>query len=463
MKKIEIKEIIKVTKGRLVKGNPEAECNNFCRDTRIIKQGDTYIGIKGENFDGNTLWQEAFENGAETVIVQGINFTDEELEKYSNKNIIDVKDTIKALADIATYKRNLYGKDFPVIGVTGSVGKTSTKDIIANVVSQKYKTLKTQGNNNNDIGLPFTIFNLENHEAAVIEMGMNHFGEISNLTQIAKPTISVITNIGTSHIGNLGSRENILKAKLEILEGMDKKILVINNDNDLLHNYYLENEDIEIHTYGIENKSDVMAEDIILNENNSEFICNFKGEKFKVKVPVGGIHFVYNSLCAATVGNLLGLSTEQIKEGIETFELTKKRMDITELENGVTIINDSYNASFESMQASLKYLSGLKKDRKIAVLGDMFELGEYSKELHEKVGKEVVKNKIDILICCGENAKYIVESAKENKMEEKNIYYFEDKEKVETFIKENWKNGDAILFKASNGMKFFEIVESLLK
>lgn len=463
---MKIKDIIKVTNGKLIQGNEETEITNFCKDTRIIKKGDTYIGIKGENFDGNTLWQKAFEAGADTVIVQGIDFSKEKLEQYQNKNIIEVKDTIQALADIATYKRTSCKKDFQVVGVTGSVGKTSTKDIIANVVAQKYSTLKTQGNNNNNIGLPFTIFKLENQEAAVIEMGMNHFGEISKLTKIAKPTISVITNIGTSHIGNLGSRENILKAKLEILEGMDKKILVINNDNDLLHKYYLENvenKDIEIHTYGIENDSDVMAENIILNENDSEFICNIKGEKFKIKVPVGGIHFVYNAICAATVGTLLGLNQEQIKNGIETFELTKKRMDITELKNGVTIINDSYNASFESMQASLKYLNGLNSKRKIAVLGDMFELGEFSEELHEKVGKEVVKNKIDILICCGKNAKYIVENAEKEGMKKQNIYYFETREQVEELVKKIWQSGDSILFKASNGMKFFNIVENLIK
>ena len=463
---MKIKDIIKVTNGKLIKGEENAEIKEFCKDTRIIKKGDTYIGIKGENFDGNTLWQKAFEAGAETVIVEGIDFSKENLEQYQNKNIIEVKDTIQALADIATYKRTSCKKDFQVVGVTGSVGKTSTKDIIANVVAQKYSTLKTQGNNNNNIGLPFTIFKLENQEAAVIEMGMNHFGEISKLTKIAKPTISVITNIGTSHIGNLGSRENILKAKLEILEGMDKKILVINNDNDLLHKYYLENvenKDIEIHTYGIENDSDVMAENIILNENDSEFICNIKGEKFKIKVPVGGIHFVYNAICAATVGTLLGLNQEQIKNGIETFELTKKRMDITELKNGVTIINDSYNASFESMQASLKYLNGLNSKRKIAVLGDMFELGEFSEELHEKVGKEVVKNKIDILICCGKNAKYIVENAEKEGMKKQNIYYFETREQVEELVKKIWQSGDSILFKASNVMKFFNIVENLIK
>ena len=460
---MKIKEILQATRGKLIQGNEEEEINEFCRDTRIIKEGDAYIGIKGENFDGNTWWKIAFENGASTVILQGIDFSKENLEKYQNENIIVVEDTIEALADIATYRRMLFGKDFPVIGVTGSVGKTSTKDIIANVVSQKYKTLKTQGNNNNNIGLPFTIFNLKDQEAAVIEMGMNHFGEISKLTKIAKPTISVITNIGTSHIGNLGSRENILKAKLEILEGMDKKVLVINNDNDLLHKFYLENKDVEIHTYGIENESEVTAENIVLNENESEFVCNIKGEKFNVKVPVGGIHFVYNALCAATVGTLLGLSKEQIENGIKTFELTKKRMDITELKNGVTIINDSYNASFESMQASLKYLSGLNAKRKIAVLGDMFELGEYSKELHEKVGKEVVKNKIDILVCCGDSAKYIVNMAKKEGMPKEKVFYFDNKDQIEKFIRENAQNGDSVLFKASNGMKFFNIVENLIK
>ncbi len=460
---MKVKDIIRVTNGKLIKRNEEAEIKEFCKDTRIIKEGDTYIGIKGENFDGNTLWKKAFEAGASTVIVQGIDFSVENLEQYENKNIIEVEDTIQALADIATYKRISMGKDFKVVGVTGSVGKTSTKDIVANVISQKYKTLKTQGNNNNNIGLPFTMFNLKDQEAAVIEMGMNHFGEISKLTKIAKPTISVITNIGTSHIGNLGSRENILKAKLEILEGMDKKVLVVNNDNDLLHKYYLENKDVEIHTYGIENDSEVKAEDIVLNENDSEFVCNIKGDKFRVKVPVGGIHFVYNAICAATVGMLMGLSQEQIKNGIETFELTKKRMDITELKNGVTIINDSYNASFESMQASLKYLQGLNSERKIAVLGDMFELGEFSKELHEKVGVEVVKNKIDMLVCCGKNAKYIVDSAKNDGMPKDSVYYFENKDEIEDFVRNNWKSGDAILFKASNGMKFFNIVENLIK
>ncbi len=222
--------------------------------------------------------------------------------------------SIEALQKIAKYKRELY--DIPVIGVTGSVGKTSTKDILASVMSKKYKTLKTEGNYNNHIGVPLTILGLKDHTAAVVEMGMNHFGEISKLTKIARPTIAVITNIGTSHIGELGSRENILKAKLEILEGMEKNAsIVINNDNDMLHKWYIENkEKRNIITYGIENKSDIMAEDIHIDENGSEFITNVKGKSYKVHINIGGKHFIQNSLCAICVGLENNIPIEKIIE-----------------------------------------------------------------------------------------------------------------------------------------------------
>ena len=227
-----------------------------------------------------------------------------------------------------------------VVAITGSVGKTSTKDMIASVLSTKYKTLKTEGNYNNHIGVPLTILKLkEDDEVAVIEMGMNHLGEISILTNIAKPNLCVITNIGTSHIGNLGSRENILKAKLEILEGNEEKEIVINNDNDLLHKFYKEkNNEVNIITYGIEEQNKIYATNIIQKEESSKFICHIEDEEFEVEVPVAGLHFVENSLAATAVGKKLGLTNKEIKKGIETFELTKKRMDIETLKNGVKII-----------------------------------------------------------------------------------------------------------------------------
>ena len=460
MKYLKVKDILEVTNGKLISGNMEYECENFSKDTRIINKGDIYIGIKGENFDGSIFWKEALDKGAEGVIIENIEITEDEKDTYKNKTIIIVENVLEALYKIAEAKRDLY--NIPVIAVTGSVGKTSTKDIIANVVSQKYKTLKTIGNNNNNIGLPFTLLRLKDEEAAVLEMGMNHFGEISLLSKIAKPDICVITNIGTSHIGNLGSRENILKAKLEILEGAKNPTVIINNDNDLLHNWYLENnQEYNIKTFGIRNKSDYNAENIELFSSQSSYTCKLNEKNININVPVGGEHFILNSLCATAVGSALGIETEKIKNGIESFELTNKRMDITELENGIKIINDAYNASYESMKASLKVLSEYKENRRIAVLGDMFELGDFSKELHEKVGEEVIKNNIDILICTGENARFIVQKANE-KMNSKDIYYVDTKDKIEDLIKEKAENGDVILFKASNGMKFFELAERMI-
>lgn len=296
----------------------------------------------------------------------------------------------------------------------------------------------------------------------VLEMGMNHFGEIRLLTSIAKPNICIITNVGTSHIGNLGSRQNLLKAKLEILEGIENPSIIVNNDNDLLHKWQQENqEEREIFTYGIENQSDIKAKNIILDKNRSEFTCQIHQEEITIKVPVGGEHFILNSLCAVSVGKLLGMESEKIKRGIQEFELTKDRMDITKLENGVKIINDAYNASVESMQASLKYLSKFKENRKIAVLGDMLELGEYAQNLHEQVGEEVYKNKVDILMCQGDKAKYIVKKARELGMLEENIYYFQNQSDLEHKLKHTIKKGDVILFKASNGMRFFDIAEKI--
>jgi len=463
---LSIKDILKCTKGKLVTGNEKEECINYSRDTRTIKNGDTYIAIKGENFDGNLFWEEAIKKGANTVILNNMNITEEKRNEYKNKNIILVDDTVKAIGEMAKYKMEIHKKKYnlKVVGVTGSVGKTSTKDIIANVLSKKYKVLKTEGNNNNHIGLPLTILRLQDEEIAVIEMGMNHFNEISYLTKIAKPDIAVITNIGTSHIGNLGSRENILKAKLEILEGMDKINVVINNDNDLLNKWYLENkEKYEIHTFGIKNESEFKAQNIKLEENSSEFICKNNNEKIHIYVPVGGEHFILNALCGATVGKLLNLNDDEIRNGISSFELTAKRMEIIHLKNDITLVNDSYNASFESMKASISSLKNMNGTRKIAVLGDMFELGAFSEKLHRDVGTEIYKNKIDKLFLTGTNAKFIGEEAIKNGYNEKNVFYFENKELLQENLKQNLQKGDVILIKASNGMKLFDIADNLKK
>lgn len=456
---MKIEEILEVTKGKLILGNLNDEIENFSKDTKTIQENDLYIGIKGEKFDGSNFWKQALDAGAKAVIISKTEITEKDKSFYKNKAIIIVEDTLKALYELATYKRKQY--NIPVIAITGSVGKTSTKDIVANVLGQKFRTLKTEGNFNNNIGLPMTILKLKEHEALVVEMGMNHFGEIRLLTQIAKPTLAVITNIGTSHIGNLGSRENILKAKLEILEGMQVPKIVINNDNDLLHIWYEKNKNkLEIHTYGIENRSEIMAKNINLGEENSKFIADIENkDNLEIDVPVGGEHFVYNALCGIMVGKLFGLSNKEIQNGILTFELTKKRMDIKTLNNGATIINDSYNASYESMKASLEYLSNRTDLRKIAVLGDMLELGEFSEKLHKKVGEEVARNNIDILICRGKYSKQIIEGAEKN--HKLQIIGLQSNDEIIKKLKEILKEGDVVLIKASNAMKFYEICQKL--
>lgn len=458
--KMNVEEILNATRGKLLIGDLKEDCENFCTDTRKILENDVYVGLKGENFDGNEYYEEALKKGAKVAIVSGIEIPKEKLEQYKDKTIIEVDDSLIAFGKIAEYKRSLY--DIPVIQVTGSVGKTSTRDIIANVIRTKYETLQTEGNLNNHIGLPTTILKLKDHEALVVESGMNHLGEISYLGKITKPTIAVITNVGTAHIGLLGSRENILKAKLEILENLKPEgTIVINNDNDMLNKWAKEDKVYKKYTFGIDEKSDVMAYNIKIGNNSSTYNVKINNEEYTVNVPISGKHFVYNSLCAIAVGNLLGISPENIIKGIETFSLTKNRMEVVKIKDNVTVINDAYNASYDSMKPALEYLSELPANRKIAVLGDMFELGEFSEEIHRKVGIEVVTHKIDILVTVGKLAKYIAEEAKYLRMPEENIISLETTEEASEYLNKILQKDDAVLLKAAHGMHFSEIFKSI--
>ena len=288
--------------------------------------------------------------------------------------------------------------------------------------------------------------------------------EIRPLSKIAKPSVAVITNVGTAHIGNLGSRENILKAKLEILDGLQKDgILVINNDNDMLHNWYMSNinTNFKVVTFGMENKSDIMPYDIELSEEGSTYKIDIDGNTYTVSISVGGNHFVLNSLCAIAIGRIFGIPMEDILEGIANFELTKRRMQVERNKNGVTIINDCYNANYDSMKAAIEYLGKINAKKKIAILGDMLELGEFSKSLHEKVGEEVVNNNIDIIITVGTEAKYIVNKALEKGFNRKNIYICNNNEEAVEIVKKISSSEDAILLKASNGLNFQEIYSKI--
>ena len=438
--KLTIKKILEITGGKLVCGNEEEIIEKYSKDTRTINQGECYVGIQGENFDGNKFYKDAFKLGAKACILDTFGSTDEEMG-----NIILVDDSVKAIQDIASYYIN--NIDAKIIAITGSAGKTGTKDMVYAALSKKYKVLKSPGNYNNDIGLPFVILSYINEDIIVLEMGMNGFDQIRKLSNIAKPDVAVITNIGTAHIGLLGSRENILKAKLEILDGMDNDgILVINNDNDLLRG--ITNINQKIVSFGFNNTSDYNGSNIVTKNGKTFFNI---GDK-EYNVPVLGNVFAYNALCAYTVGKLFDVSDEDIKEGLENVILTGNRMQIIEEEN-YTIINDTYNANKEAMMSSLDTITTFD-NRKVAILGDMLELGEYEEDIHRELGR-YANGKIDVLITIGNLSKYINEEFNGIK------YHFDSKQEAMENIKNIIKVEDVILVKASQGMKLIEMVEFL--
>lgn len=427
----------------------EGQFNGVCTDTRKIVKDSLFIALIGENFDGHSFVNTALENGAKCVVVS----RDCSL---GNKQII-VKNTRQALLDLAGYYRSLF--DIPVVGVTGSVGKTTTKEMIHTVMSSKYKTLKNEGNLNNEIGVPLTLFNLDkSYEAAVIEMGMNNFGEISRITAAAKPTCAVISNIGVSHIENLGSREGILKAKLEILEGMnDTAPLFLNGDDDMLSKAETGNHPVTY--YGLNAKYCAYnAQAITSSLDETEFACGFIGGTVKACLPFTGRHNIYNSLAALAVGNYHGISIEQGLEALKGYKTTGLRQKIVK-NHSITFIEDCYNASPDSQAAAMSVLGETDCKRKIAVVGDMLELGDYSEKAHRLVGKYAFDNGVDILVTCGERAKWSAEEAE--KLGVKEIYSFTNHEDVTDFLANTVKEDDCILFKASRAMKLEEIIYAL--
>ncbi len=455
MLKFKVKDILDVTNGILISGDINTDILNISTDSRKIKDGDLFIPIVGEKFDGHEFIHNSYNLGAVASLTQR--------SEVSNGNnvLIKVDDTLKALRDIAIWYRSKF--NIPFIAVTGSVGKTSTKDMVATVLSQERNTLKTQGNFNNEIGLPLTIFRLDSsHEAAVIEMGMSGFGEISRLTSIVQPNIALITNIGLSHIEKLGSRQNILKAKMEIIEGLQKDgTLVLNGDDHLLFGM---KDLLEFKTvfYGMEEGMDYQAYNIkSMGENGTYFEITIRNEEYKIHIPVPGIHNVYNSLAAIAVGNELKISMEQIIKGISQFTADKMRLNVMSAK-GLKIINDTYNASPSSMKAAIDVLKEIGAGkRKIAVLGDMLEMGEWAGKAHIEIGEYLIAQNIDYIFTVGEHGRNIAKGAQNSTTNINSILAFDNNDEVITVLKDFIKENDIILVKGSRGMKMEEIVNQL--
>lgn len=423
MNEITAKDVVNVCNAKLLCGDINTVITTFSKDTRTISKGDMYVGITGEQFNGNIFCKDALDLGAIGCIVDS-NIDSSILENYKSKVILQVENSVDALQKLAHYKRSLY--DIPVVAITGSVGKTSTKEMIASVLSTKYNVLKTEGNLNNQIGLPLTLLQLKNHTAVVVELGIGFPGEMDKIARSAMPTIAVVTNIGTPHIGDIGSREKILEEKLKVRNYLTQNgKLILNNDNDLLHKYYEENKNDDILPYGITEYSLLHPRDIVTTTENSSYSITINNVDYNITIPTPGKHFVYNSLAAILVGMELGISVEDIIKGIENFKLTKGRMEIHHKKSGTIIINDAYNSSTGAIKAALEYLKEYSTRRKIAVMGDMLDLGEYSKVLHERTAYEAVKNGIDILVCVGPESKYTYEKALELGFNPNNVFWFE--------------------------------------
>lgn len=427
----------------------EAEINAVCIDTRKITPGCLFICIKGERFDAHDFADEALEKGAAAVMI------DEDITP--NGAYIKVESTTKALLALGGYYRSKF--DIPVVALTGSVGKTTTKEFTHLVVNAKYNAIKTQGNLNNEIGLPQMLFQIDSSiEAAVIEMGMNHFGEISRLVNATKPTIGLITNIGVSHIENLGSRDGILKAKLEILEGLKEGApLILNADNDKLAT--VKDDKHKIYFYGVDN-GDFRAKNIVEDNESTSFDIEYFGNTQSIKIPTIGIHNVYNALAAFAVGYFLDVDASDAANALSNYVPAGMRQKTVKV-GDITAIEDCYNASPDSMRAALKTLHDIKGNKKIAVLGDMLELGDYAKEAHSMVGEMVAENKIDYLLAFGCDAKYYVQTAKEKGCQ--NAFLFDDKAELSKKLVEIANSGDAVIFKGSRGMKLEDVINTVYK
>lgn len=448
-------EIIKAVKGELISGDISTKIEGVSTDSRNIKSGDIFIPIVGEKFDGHGFIKSSLEEEAAASL------TSKPMDPINGKALIRVEDTLKALGDIAAFYRSKF--NIPVVGITGSVGKTSTKDMVSAALSRKFNVLKTQGNFNNQIGLPLTIFNLDSfHQAAVLEMGMSGFGEISSLTAIARPDIAVITNIGLSHIEKLGSRQNILKAKMEIFEGLKSGgLVVLNGDDKLLYGL---KDLLKFRTvyYGMEDGLTYQACNVkSMGEQGTSFEITYKNNDYKVNVPVPGIHNIYNALAAIAVGIEMNMPMESIIEGISEFTPSKMRLNIIS-HKGIKVINDAYNASPQSMEAAIEVLKDIgDSGRTFAVLGDMLEMGEWAYKAHTDVGKYAVSKGVDYIITVGENAKSIASGAIDSGAARDSVFSFDNNSEVSSFLKSIVKEGDIILVKGSRGMKMEDIVDSL--
>jgi UDP-N-acetylmuramoyl-tripeptide--D-alanyl-D-alanine ligase len=462
MFQITLNELVKVTGGEILPG-PFAGgqmISGVSIDSRNVDEGSLFVAIPGDRFDGHQFVAEAVVKGAQAAVIGKEKKQAADQEVLNRAAVVLVEDTKRALRDLASWYRGKF--DIPTVAVTGTNGKTTTKDMIAEVLSSRYRVHRSPQSYNNLVGVPLTLFQLNSHsEALVLELGMSSPNEIGILTRAANPDLGVITNIGPAHLESMGSVERIAQAKFELLENMvSPKTLILNADDPILaKRINQKKKDEQIVSFGIENQADFAADRIELNgDGHIRFRLN---NDLTVSLRLLGMHNVYNALAAFAVGRLKEVDPQKIRQSLEKYNPSHLRMELVRIGN-IRVINDSYNANPISMEKALETLRSIKTTgRKIAVLGDMLELGEKATDFHLEVGRKAAQSGIDLLVVVGELAGFIGQGAREAGMSSNQVLNFDNNEQVSFYLLENLRDGDLLLVKGSRKMKTEEVALSL--
>lgn len=445
-----LEEITKATEGELINADGRIIIKGISTDSRAISAGELFIALKGKRFDGHRFLEDAFRKGAQGAVVS------KDTISVDKKLLIRVKNTKRAFGDIASaYRCKL---SIPIVGITGSNGKTTTKDMVAHILSKRYKVLKTPDTENNQVGVPATLLSIKDESYAVIEMGTNIPGEINYLAQIVRPYIGLITNIGPSHLEGLKNLENILYEKSKLFNHLEAGgYAIINRDDPLLLSLKINSKKL---TFGITNKKcDYYADRITNQKTSMQFVLN---KRYKFTLPAFGMHNVYNALAAISVCSALGLDIEVCQEAFMDFTLTKMRFNIYR-HGDINIINDAYNSNPQSMKAAVDALVALETNgRKIVAVADMLELGKDKNRLHYEAGGIIAKSSIDILITVGNLSTNMAEGAKENGMDSDKVRSFPNCQDAAEFLLGISKTGDTILVKGSRAMRMEEFIRCFI-
>jgi len=454
MEPLYVNEVIKATKGQLVKGDQNFQIRSISIDSRSIKKSDLFIAIKGDNFDGHDFIGNAIKSGASGIILSSRHSP---LKTLSPAFIIKVSNTLKALQNLAKYYRGKF--DIPIIGITGSNGKTTVKDMTESILSQKLRITGTIGNYNNQVGVPLTAFRLsKDTRAGIFEVGISSYKEMKNLGDIIYPDIAVITNINIAHMQYFKTVRNLVNAKAKLLDFVPKEGTAILNADDKYFSFLKASAKCRIISFGIKNKADVMAENVSLLPTSTKFLLN--GD-IKISLTIPGIHNVYNALAATAVSLQFSKDLNLLREGLRSFKPPEMRMQIIRTKN-LTIINDAYNANPASTKAALEVFMNINaKGRKIFIFADMFELGTCEVSEHRKIGKLVLESQIDIFITVGELAGLSAATAKESGLSENKIFSFKNTEEAGEKLLSILQSNDTLLLKGSRAMRLENILEIL--